>query len=869
MTSPKHPSAIDGHSLKAVSQLLEKTNQELYAYKYALDESAIIAITDQKGIIQHVNENFCKISKYTRQELIGQDHRIINSGHHPKALIQNLWKTIAKGKIWKGELKNKAKDGSYYWVDTTIVPFLDQKEKPYQYIAIRSDITDRKLAELEIKRQTEQIENLLECITDGFIGLDKNLCYTYANKQIGELLNMPVETLIGRNVWEVFPDAVGSPTYNAIQKALTERIYICHEDYYPPLNLWQENRIYPTGEGLSIFIRDISKQKREEQHLKLLESVTTNTNDAILITEAEPLDTPGPKIIYVNEAFSKMTGYLPEEVIGKSPRILQGPKTDQKELKRLSKALHNWESCEVTLINYKKNGEEFWVNFSVSPVADEKGWYTHWISIERDVTEKRKLEEEYNQIFHNAPDIICTVGIDGYFKNINPALSSILEYQEQELLNKHITRFIHPDDQKQTLKEMEAHNKGDVAFYFECRCVTRSGKIRWIGWTSTPAFEDGLIFTVGKDITERKELETLLNKATKLAGIGGWEVDYENDSVYWSAITREIHEVGPGYIPDMHSGINFYDGAEQRDILMRHVDLAVKSNMSFDLEARIVTAQQHQKWVRVIGEPEFVNGKCIKLRGSFQDVTARKTSELKLKELNQNLQNHAKELAISNAELEQFAYVASHDLQEPLRMVTSFLSQLEKKYTHIIDSKGKQYIHFAVDGAKRMRQIILDLLEFSRIGKTEDNLENVNLNALIADVTSLYRKKIEDKQAKIIVGHLPEIFTYKAPLRQVFQNLIGNSLKYHHPGQPPIVHIQADETKEYWHFSVKDNGIGIDPQYFDKIFIIFQRLHNKNEYSGTGMGLALTKKIVENLGGKIWVNSTEGGGSTFHFSILK
>lgn len=624
----KHQISSGNTNLKAISQLLEQTNKELFAYKYALDESSIVAITDQKGIIQHVNDNFCKISKYSREELIGQDHRIINSNHHDKAFIKNLWHTIANGKIWKGELKNKAKDSSYYWVDTTIVPFLDKKDKPYLYIAIRSDITDRKLAELEIKRQTEQIENLLECITDGFIGLDKNLCYTYANNQIGEMLGIPAETLIGRNVWEVFPEAIGSPTYLGIQKALTERVYVCHEDYYAPLNLWQENRIYPIGEGLSIFIRDISKQKREEQHLKLLESVITHTNDAILITEAEPQDEPGPRIIYVNEAFTKMTGYSAEEVIGKSPRILQGPKTDRKELKRLGEALRKWEPCEVTVINYKKNGDEFWINFSVSPVADEKGWYTHWISIERDVTEKRKLDEEYNQIFQQAPDIICTVGLDGYFKKINPALSSILEYEEEELLTKPIVRFIHSDDQEQAMKEMEAQNKGDMSFYFECRCVTSSGNIRWIGWTSRPAFEDGLIFSVGKDITEKKELENLLHKANNLARIGGWDFDLINNTIYWSAVTREIHEVGIDYEPDLKTGTDFYKDTASREFIRQQIELAVTEGNSFDVEMQIVTAKQNVKWVRVIGEPEFAGKKCVRLVGSFQDIDELKKSEI-------------------------------------------------------------------------------------------------------------------------------------------------------------------------------------------------------------------------------------------------
>jgi light-regulated signal transduction histidine kinase (bacteriophytochrome) len=253
----------------------------------------------------------------------------------------------------------------------------------------------------------------------------------------------------------------------------------------------------------------------------------------------------------------------------------------------------------------------------------------------------------------------------------------------------------------------------------------------------------------------------------------------------------------------------------------------------------------------------------------FKDITERKQHEIFSKQLNEELTRHVKELAISNAELEQFAYVASHDLQEPLRMITAFLTQLEKKYNDVIDDKGKTYIAFAVDGAKRMRQIILDLLEFSRVGKTNDNKEELDLDALIKEIQILFRKQIEETKAVIKVNPLPVISAYKTPLRQVFQNLIGNALKYSKKETPVIITISAYDLGSHWKFTIADNGIGIEKEYFDKIFIIFQRLHNKDDYSGTGMGLAIAKKIVENQGGKIWLESEEGKGSCFYFTFLK
>lgn len=237
--------------------------------------------------------------------------------------------------------------------------------------------------------------------------------------------------------------------------------------------------------------------------------------------------------------------------------------------------------------------------------------------------------------------------------------------------------------------------------------------------------------------------------------------------------------------------------------------------------------------------------------------------------LNKDLEQKAKELDFSNKELEQFAYVASHDMQEPLRTITSFLTQLEKKYLDVIDDKGKQYIRLAVEGSQRMRQIIFDLLEFSRVGRTEDKLDEVDVQEIVTEIIDLYAEQIKEGQAKIEFSKLPKFRTFKAPVRQVFQNLIGNGLKYQKPNSTPLITITSVENNNEWHFTVKDNGIGIDKEQFDKIFIVFKRLHSREQYPGTGMGLAVTKKIIENLGGKIWVESKENRGSTFHFTIMK
>jgi PAS domain S-box-containing protein len=271
--------------------------------------------------------------------------------------------------------------------------------------------------------------------------------------------------------------------------------------------------------------------------------------------------------------------------------------------------------------------------------------------------------------------------------------------------------------------------------------------------------------------------------------------------------------------------------------------------------------------VEITAHPIEYDGKQARMV-IVNDITENKRYEQELHRLNTDLSARAAELTASNAELERFAYIASHDLQEPLRMVTSFLQLLQKKYRGQIDSKADQYIHYAVDGAERMKALIMDLLEYSRAGAGKEGFATVDTAVVLQEVGDIFREKIVAARAEVKIDPLPVIWCDKLQLLQLFQNLLSNALKYH-SDQPPVIHIRSKQEPDHWLFSVQDNGIGIDPQFFDKIFIIFQRLHNKTDYSGTGIGLAICKKIVERHGGKIWVESAPQKGSTFFFTINK
>jgi signal transduction histidine kinase len=258
------------------------------------------------------------------------------------------------------------------------------------------------------------------------------------------------------------------------------------------------------------------------------------------------------------------------------------------------------------------------------------------------------------------------------------------------------------------------------------------------------------------------------------------------------------------------------------------------------------------------------------LRGLAADVNRMRERILRelsaVREAHESLAAHAAELQRSNSELEQFAYIASHDLQEPLRKVTSFCQLLQRRYGGQLDEKADQYIDFAVDGAKRMQVLINDLLAFSRVGRSGPDLAPVACDAALARAKANLSTAIEQARAVIEAGPLPTVRGQLTLMAVVFQNLFGNALKFKGDGPPRIV-VTADRDGAFWLFSVTDNGIGIEPQYADRVFLIFQRLHDKATYPGTGIGLAMCRKIIEYFGGRIWLDTGVTGGARFCFTL--
>ncbi|MGB1242375.1 MAG: ATP-binding protein [Chitinophagales bacterium] len=285
------------------------------------------------------------------------------------------------------------------------------------------------------------------------------------------------------------------------------------------------------------------------------------------------------------------------------------------------------------------------------------------------------------------------------------------------------------------------------------------------------------------------------------------------------------------------------------------------------------------KWELPEGEEKWERWNCraiynaneelVEYQGVGQDITERKMAELRLSKTNEYLEEIATNLKRSNEDLRQFAYAASHDLQEPIRMISSYLQLIERRYKQKLDSEAIEFIDYAVSGAKRMQILINDLLAYSRVNTQKKSMENTDLNSVLEIVLHTLKGKIINTAAIVKVDHLPMSTIDTSQFIRLFQNLIENALKFKKESLSPIIHIFAKDKENHWEFGVKDNGIGIEPEFAEKIFVIFQRLHTRQEYPGTGIGLAVCKKIVERHNGTIWIESQEGEGTTFFFTLPK
>jgi len=367
---------------------------------------------------------------------------------------------------------------------------------------------------------------------------------------------------------------------------------------------------------------------------------------------------------------------------------------------------------------------------------------------------------------------------------------------------------------------------------------------------------------VAQNINEMKGLQHLLKTSEsrlQLAIKGNraalWEwSDLTDNQAWWSKEFYELLGYTSRSLKPLFSALIDIIHPEDITYFRKSLEENVEMNSGLEENIKIKTKNDGYRWFRVNAKAQIESdGNVKKIVGTLTDIDHKKQSENKMKEL--------------NVELERFAYLASHDLKEPLRTVTSFTKLFKEEYAAVFDDNAKTYLDFIEKASARMITLTNDLLLYSQLDDKSLNFEKVDLKKELHNILDDLRKTIADNRAKVTIDKLPKIFCDAVQIRQLFQNLISNSLKYKKPDVPPIIHVGFEEKNNAYHFFVKDNGIGISKEYHNKVFEVFKRLHSNEEYEGTGIGLANCKRIVENHQGKIWLKSSSNKGSTFYFAI--
>lgn len=621
---------------------------------------------------------------------------------------------------------------------------------------------------------------------------------------------------------------------------------------------------------------EIVERKRAGEALRetadYLDSLMSHASAPIIVWD------PEFRIIRFNHAFELLSGYTADEVIGQQLHMLF-PKASRDELlSRIARTASGeyWKSVEIPI--RRKDGDIRVILWNSANIRSKDGSLPVAIIAQGiDITERKQAEESLRQseerfrvLFEQAADCILLLEItpEGIpvIRDANNATFRLLGYERDALIGQPVSLIEAAPDASKVIDERRKNVLSGLGTIFEARHRCKDGTIRDFecSVTEMQIGSKTLAISVERDITGRKQAEEALRKSESRYKT---LVDNLPQKVFLKDRNMVYVSCNRSFARDLGIDIEEFGGKTDFDFFPKELadqyraddKRIMESGATEEFDEGYIKDEQGLIVHTVKTPIRDENGEVVGLLGIFWDITEERLAEEKLKKTLEDLER-------SNKELEQFAYVASHDMQEPLRMVSSYTQLLERRYKDKLDTDANEFIAYAVDGANRMQRLIQDLLAFSRVSSRGKSLTPTDCNAVLGTVRINLSVAIEENNARVTHDELPIVMADDTQLVQVFENLIGNAIKFHSE-EPPRIHVSAEKNKKEWIFSIRDNGKGIDPQYHERIFVIFQRLQGKGEYPGTGIGLAICKRIIERHGGRIWVESEPEKGSIFYFTI--
>jgi PAS domain S-box-containing protein len=889
----------NGGNLRGFSEFSHdlSENKEAGAKYRGLLEAApdAMVVVNQSGEIVLLNVQAEKQFGYRRDELVGQQVKNIIPEGFAERLIADGTRTAAEAlaqQIGTGiELSGRRKDGSQFPIEIMLSP-LDSAEGILVTAAIRN-ISVRKDAEAHLAQMEGRYRGLLEAAPDAMVVVNQAGKIVLLNLQAEKQFGYQRDQLVGRQVKNIIPEGfaerlIADGTRTAAE-ALAQQIGtgielsgLRKDGSQFPIEIMLSPLDSAEGILVTAAIRNISVRKDAEAHLAQMEGRYRGLLEAA--PDAMVVVNQSGKIVLLNLQAEKQFGYQRDQLVGRQVKNII-PKGFAERLiadgtRTAAEALAQQIGTGIELSGRRKDGTEFPIEIMLSPLDSAEGILV--TAAIRDISVRKnaeahlaQMEGRYRGLLEAAPDAMVVVNQSGKIVLLNLQAEKQFGYRRDELVGQQVKSII-PEgfaerliaDGTRTAAEALAQQIGTG---LELSGRRNDGSEFPIEIMLSPLenAEGGVLITAAiRDISVRKDAERhlalmeswnrgMLEAAPDvmvLVNQGGEIVlvNLQAEKQFGYRRDELLGQPVKNIIPDGF--------AEQ---LIADAVRSAESDLGQQIPMRIELSGRHKDGndfpIEIMLSP-LKSDEGVLVTAAIRDIGARKEAEALL------LQTVA-DLNRSNEELGQFAYVASHDLQEPLRMVASYTQLLSKRYKGKLDADADEFISFAVDGANRMQRLIQDLLAYSRVGTKGQELVDTSSQDALEEAILNLRGSIEESGALVTHDPLPRVLADESQLVQLFQNLVGNAIKYQSPGIP-LVHISSTKNAgTKWIFAVKDNGLGIDSRYFERIFGMFQRLHKREEFDGTGIGLAICKKIVERHGGSIAVESQLGEGSTFRFAL--
>lgn len=745
------------------------------------------------------------------------------------------------------------------------------------------EIAQRQQAEVEVRNSQAMYVSLVEDLPIPVIRKDATGRFIFANRAFCSWVGLKSEAIVGKTDFDLFPPVMAAKYHEDDTSVLTTGelfLDVERNEHSGKVN-WVHVIKTPARDaankiiGTQAIFWDVTARRVAEDRLRDSEALYHSLVDTLPLCLIRK-DEDG-KFTFVNQAYSDYFQARPSDVIGKTDFDFFSFELAQKYRAGDAHVMTTGETLEKIESITLQNKRERKIQVLKSAVRNAQAHVVGVQIVFRDVTDElaiadalRESQQRLQAILDNTSAVVYLKDVAGRYQLVNREFEKLFQVQQHEIVGR-TDHEIFPVEFADAfrLNDVQVRETGETLITEEVAPHV-DGPHTYISSKFPLRDAQGQIFAVAgisTDITERqraqialRESDQRLNLALTSAEIGTWDWNVASGVIAWDDRMHDIFGLARGEFPGAYADFEHQLHPDDVRRVKSSVMASLKTRDDFDIDFRIVRPDGQTRYITAraavqrdeSGRPHRMSGVCL-------DISQRKLAE-------EQLQTYAARLEGTNRELEEFAYIVSHDLQEPLRTLSFFSDSLQADLGDILPEQSRQDLRFITTAAERMQQLVRDLLALSRAGRADLKREHVKLGDCVQTALTAISTRLKETKAVVEVGDLPEVLGDRTLLTQLFQNLIGNAVKFVGKESPRVC-ISAQRAEGAWIVGVRDNGIGIKPEYAQKIFAPFQRLHAQGEYEGTGIGLAICRKVVQRHGGTIWVDSRPGEGANFQFEL--